>query len=201
MTRLQLQNNVCPEPQGIYEPVVCKAGHYCPPGGKEQILCPEGHYCPLGATKPLKCLPLSICPPKSGRELPLIGILLCGLLDALLIGMSLWPIVKRYLPARMIGRKLEGQNEICLESQLASSDEKRVSQPESSSIIMYDRADAGLAIGFRDVTLVHPTSGRKILDAVSGIAPQGCLLGILGHSGSGKSKYTSEDIQTSCLDE
>lgn len=66
---------------------------------------------------------------------------------------------------------------------------------------MYDRTDAGLAIGFRDVTLVHPTSGRKILDAVSGIAPQGCLLGILGHSGSGKSKYTSEVFQISCLDD
>jgi len=139
----------------------------------------------------VKCLPLSICFLGSGRELPLIGILLCGLLDALLTGVSLWPIVKRYLPARMIGRKPEGQNEICLESQLASSDKKHVSQSESDSIIMYNRADAGLAIGFRDLTFVHPTSGRKILDAVSGIAPKGRLLGILGQSGSGKSKYSS----------
>lgn len=132
----------------------------------------------------------------------MIGILLCGLLDALLIGVSLWPTVKRYLPARMIKRKLEGQNEICLESQLASSDKKHISQSEPGSIIMYNRTDAGLAIGFRDLTLIQPTSGRKILDAVSGIVPKGCLLGILGHSGSGKSKYTSGGVfQISCLDD
>jgi len=33
-------------PQGRLEPVVCKPGYYCPPGGKEQIECPKGEKLP-----------------------------------------------------------------------------------------------------------------------------------------------------------
>ena len=39
--------------QGMYEPTVCKAGWYCPPGGLQQLPCPAGHYCPLGSWSPL----------------------------------------------------------------------------------------------------------------------------------------------------
>ena len=70
---------------GPLEPIICKEGNYCPPGGKESIVCPAGHFCSKGAYKPTKCSIGSHCSPGSIRDMSFLplGMLIC--LDILLI--------------------------------------------------------------------------------------------------------------------
>ncbi|KND05205.1 uncharacterized protein SPPG_00865 [Spizellomyces punctatus DAOM BR117] len=56
---LRLQGKAC-QAQGLYEPVVCPSGYYCP-DWKTMIRCPSGYYCHSGSSAPIKCDSLSIC--------------------------------------------------------------------------------------------------------------------------------------------
>ncbi|ORY49964.1 hypothetical protein BCR33DRAFT_781479 [Rhizoclosmatium globosum] len=50
----------CWEPQGVFEPMICPSGFYCP-DYKTVTVCPPGHYCLTGQTAPTKCEFLSLC--------------------------------------------------------------------------------------------------------------------------------------------
>jgi hypothetical protein len=188
IVRLQENQNRCFQPQGLYEPIVCAPGHYCPSPGKEQILCPKGHYCPVGSASPRKCMPLTSCPAGTDRQVPFLGILCCVLLDIVLVCIWLWPRIRRDLNAnRQQSRKsiesaLETQPVPCSEAKFAESNEL-----ELGSFLLNEAWDAGLTLEFNNVTLRNPKSGGHILLAVSGKAKKGSLLGVMGPSGSGKS--------------
>ena len=51
-TALRLSGTDCP-PQGPLEPVLCRAGTYCP-DWQTQLPCPQGSYCPTGTSEPIK---------------------------------------------------------------------------------------------------------------------------------------------------
>ena len=72
-------------PMGPYEPVVCKIGNYCPPGGAQQIECPSSHFCSIGAYKPTKCSLGALCPPGSYRDRSLLPLILLIILDVILV--------------------------------------------------------------------------------------------------------------------
>eukprot|EP00158_Paraphelidium_tribonemae_P003535 Partr_v1_DN26205_c0_g1_i1_m48174 putative ABC transporter len=80
----RLAAHFCP-PQGLYEPVPCPRGFYCP-DYSTKLICPPGHFCPTGTVDPRPCFqPFSICPEGSAYQTYYGGLLLCVLIDALLI--------------------------------------------------------------------------------------------------------------------
>ena len=87
-------------PMGPYEPVICKRGNYCPPGGAHQIECPSGHFCSIGAYKPTKCSFGALCPPGSYRDRSLLPLILLIVLDTVLISAIL---VSRFFRSRSHG--------------------------------------------------------------------------------------------------
>ncbi|KAJ3109532.1 hypothetical protein HDU97_005189 [Phlyctochytrium planicorne] len=72
------------EPQGPYEPQICKKGYYCP-DYKSIFKCPENYYCPPGSIQPRACPAMSLC--SEGAVVPTFygGILICVLLDIFLV--------------------------------------------------------------------------------------------------------------------
>ena len=72
-------------PLGPYEPVVCKKGYYCPPGGLRQIECPSDNFCSIGAYKPTHCSFGSHCPPGTYRNRSVLPLILVIALDLLLV--------------------------------------------------------------------------------------------------------------------
>ena len=70
---------------GPYEPVVCKKGNYCPPGGARQIECPSYSYCSIGAYEPTQCSFGAHCPPGTYRDRSVLPLILVIALDLLLI--------------------------------------------------------------------------------------------------------------------
>lgn len=91
-------------PMGPYEPVVCKKGSYCPPGGAHQIECPSGHFCSIGAYKPTKCSFGALCPPGSYRDRSLLPLILLIVLDTFLLSAVL---VSKFLHSRSHGTSHE----------------------------------------------------------------------------------------------
>lgn len=94
VTRLQQVSKTCQVPQGIYEPIVCDPGHYCPSGGKSKIRCPSRHFCPMGSYEPIQCSYGAICPSGSQREINTMGLATMIAIDFLLLifisGPTLW---------------------------------------------------------------------------------------------------------------
>lgn len=76
-------------PQGATEPVPCAPGFYCPTP-LEQLACPAGSFCPRGSTAPRACQFLSACPEGTRVGRFWGGLLLCGVLDAVLVALYLW---------------------------------------------------------------------------------------------------------------
>ncbi|KAK0721273.1 hypothetical protein B0T21DRAFT_386200 [Apiosordaria backusii] len=70
---------------GPFEPIICQAGKYCPPGGKATFNCPAGHYCQPGAATPTPCAVGSHCPEGSSFERYLIPLGVLIALDILII--------------------------------------------------------------------------------------------------------------------
>ncbi|KAM0340456.1 hypothetical protein ACHAPQ_001151 [Fusarium lateritium] len=72
---------------GVFEPIVCQAGYYCPldQGGQKKIRCPQGSYCQPGASTPTPCLSGSRCPEGASYERYLIPVGVLIIIDFLLI--------------------------------------------------------------------------------------------------------------------
>ncbi|KAL8850319.1 MAG: hypothetical protein Q9221_004734 [Calogaya cf. arnoldii] len=84
------------EAQGFFEPVVCPAGFYCPPGSKEKIECPAGHWCSVGFRKPEKCSVGASCPAGSNRNMNYLPPALILAVDTLVILTMLAFSIRRY---------------------------------------------------------------------------------------------------------
>ncbi|RBA17277.1 hypothetical protein FPRO05_02001 [Fusarium proliferatum] len=72
---------------GVFEPIICQAGHYCPleDKGMKKIRCPAGSYCQPGASTPTPCLSGSRCPEGASFERYLIPVGVLVIIDFLLL--------------------------------------------------------------------------------------------------------------------
>lgn len=194
--RLQLHNNICPEAQGLYEPVVCPAGSYCPAGGKEQYVCPSGSFCPLGSYEPWRCDALAYCPAGSIRQFRLLGLLIAVLLDiALALYIFRAPII------RAIRKYGESRHSEVLsdQSSLESQDLKKVQDWSNEDLSAFVQSvkrcvgtsELGLSFKFQDVSLVLPDSRKVLLNDINCTIGAGQLWGIMGASGAGKSTFVN----------
>ncbi len=78
----RLASQYCPA-QGLFEPIVCPAGFYCP-NFTTMIPCPEDTYCLRGSTAPLDCPPMSVCPPQTEIRRFYGGVVVSLIFDILL---------------------------------------------------------------------------------------------------------------------
>ncbi|KAJ3095667.1 hypothetical protein HDU97_006616 [Phlyctochytrium planicorne] len=88
-------------PQGLFEPVPCLAGYYCP--DPQTILpCPEGYQCTTGTHTPVKCQFMSRCPSGTIIETHFgfffFVIVIDVLLFALIIGRRVFELKRARLP-------------------------------------------------------------------------------------------------------
>lgn len=95
----RVQGVACKERQGLFEPLICPAGKYCPvPNISVPLQCPEGYYCLAGTQSPTACSSLSICPAGSDRELYLGSLILVVIFIAVLVA-AVVSYTRRHLPA------------------------------------------------------------------------------------------------------
>ena len=107
---------------GPYEPVVCKEGNYCPPGGRQQIQCPSGHFCSVGAYQPTKCSFGALCPPGSYRNGSLLPPILLIVLDFLLISAMFFSNHCQNRTPRTHGKRANHLRRVLTFSRLGGSD-------------------------------------------------------------------------------
>lgn len=204
ITRLQTLHNSCSMPQGIYEPVACAPGFFCPARGSKQLPCPSHHYCPLGSFRPWPCSSISVCPSGSSRQLPLIGVFLLVIVDLiLLIGTvrsrskrqwSSWS-KRQYMPFVRYRKKRHQMSSTVARQELEPlpevTDEKflHLQQFVKSLQSCLGLNDVGLEIDFHDLGFQIGDEKKTILNGVSGNVKPGSLLGIMGPSGAGKCSY------------
>ncbi|KAJ3069574.1 hypothetical protein HDU98_007366 [Podochytrium sp. JEL0797] len=70
--------------QGLYEPIICKPGHFCPDHAT-MLKCPEGFYCPTGTVVPRKCTLMASCPKASIYQTVYLFLVIVAVLDAALV--------------------------------------------------------------------------------------------------------------------
>ncbi|KAJ3135653.1 hypothetical protein HDU90_003728 [Geranomyces variabilis] len=102
---LRLLGGMCAEPMGLYEPIVCPKGSYCPTFNTIYP-CPEAHFCPIGTIEPLPCEPMASCPPGSKTQVYYGGLLLAFLIDLCILSI----VVSRAVLARVRARRVHNTN-------------------------------------------------------------------------------------------
>ncbi|KAJ3149950.1 hypothetical protein HDU89_003406 [Geranomyces variabilis] len=102
---LRLLGGMCAEPMGLYEPIVCPKGSYCPTFNTIYP-CPESHFCPIGTIEPLPCEPMASCPPGSKTQVYYGGLLLAFLIDLCILSI----VVSRAVLARVRARRVHNTN-------------------------------------------------------------------------------------------
>lgn len=195
------------ESQGVLEPVICKAGHYCPPGGKEQIPCVKGTFCPVGSYQPWPCSFGAICKAGSQRQIVTIPF---GVMIAFDIILGLVVAMGFFISAR---RKRRRQNFAVAISQRdldaddielipkggrpatpALSDNDELDSNPDFKVFMHYVArliktkEVGLSFDFDNLEF-EPQKGKKILQGVSGSIKSGSMWAVMGGSGAGKSTF------------
>ncbi|KAJ3065371.1 hypothetical protein HDU99_004182, partial [Rhizoclosmatium hyalinum] len=75
----------CMYPQGVFEPMICPPGFYCP-DYKTVIPCPEGSYCLSGQTAPTTCEFLSACKIGTVVQAHYGLLVIVFIIDAVLLG-------------------------------------------------------------------------------------------------------------------
>ncbi|KAJ3158449.1 hypothetical protein HDU86_002918 [Geranomyces michiganensis] len=96
---IRLMGATCKEPMGLYEPIVCPKGYYCPTFDTIYP-CPESHFCPIGTVTPRTCETMSSCPPESKTQIYYGGLLLAFLIDLLILSVVVTRIVLSRARAR-----------------------------------------------------------------------------------------------------
>jgi hypothetical protein len=93
-----------PYPQGMFEPLLCQKGTYCPPPYNKSFECPEKHYCPYGSYKPIKCLIGSSCPKGSDREMWFGPLVILLIIDVILISVATFFKIKQVTKRRALSK-------------------------------------------------------------------------------------------------
>ncbi|KAL5451596.1 hypothetical protein PMIN07_005463 [Paraphaeosphaeria minitans] len=178
--RLQMAENTCDQPQGLYEPIVCTKGYYCPRPGDQRYLCPDKHYCPLGTESPVKCGPLSVCPSGSSREFHLDGFVVAMILDIVLL-------IIVFVPLRLGVSNLDFKK---YRKDSQSSSEEVLEVAERPTLLSipgeHETNYPSISITYEEITFELSELNRPVVSSVSGSIQRGILCGILGPSGAGK---------------
>lgn len=194
--RLQLLYNICNESQGLYEPIICRPGYYCPSPGKEELICPSGNYCPLGSHEPWPCDALAYCPEGSSRQHTMLGLVLLVFFDLVLLTIILWtPCVRIY--HKLFGiRRHDGVRDPWDSELQELKSSPRSGNSELAEFVESVRRyvgvnELGLSFEFRDVSLRLPKTGKPLLMDINCSIEAGQLWGVMGASGAGKSTFVN----------
>ncbi|KAI6245928.1 Broad substrate specificity ATP-binding cassette transporter ABCG2 [Erysiphe necator] len=207
--RLQNVDNICLEPQGLYEPVICAPGYYCSLGGKSVTECPKDHFCPLGSFEPIPCGRYSICPKGAKKELVMDGFIVAITIDLFIIVLLCKPLlasiqkswgfisqVVRSLMMRLevISEKSRFDTEEAREPQLSFTADEYTNNKDSVSLFVASiknfvgMNDVGISIGFRDISYTLE-SGKTIVAPQTGHIEKGSIWAVMGASGAGKTSF------------
>ncbi|KAI9335103.1 P-loop containing nucleoside triphosphate hydrolase protein [Obelidium mucronatum] len=198
----------CKYPQGIFEPMACPHGFYCP-DHKTVLLCPEGHYCVTGQFEPTPCEFLSICNVGSIVQRHYGVLLLVGIVDVLLL--LVYAILRfremklansQHLPSP--DAKTIDKDFIVADGAQVGTELVGVVAGQSGGDVEIKNNISALTAGFhkgldgRDdlqmnyefdgLSLTLP-DGKTILQGVSGSINAGRMTAIMGPSGAGKTTF------------
>lgn len=130
---------------------------------------------------------MSICAAGSSYQVPLLGIFLCLLIDAFIIGLfialraqSLLGLLTRYLHLKQVGQKDADADLLRLQQSQAFRFQDFLNEDKIS--------DVSLNLSFTNIFLRSKHPKRTILSRLQGTIHSGSVLGIIGASGSGKCK-------------
>ncbi|KAB8293844.1 hypothetical protein EYC80_009325 [Monilinia laxa] len=105
----RLAGTTCIPTMGTFEPSICRAGNYCPPGGKEQKTCPKGFYCPEGSYEATKCAIESGCEEGSVRDMNVGPLVALAIVDVSLVLAMIGIRLKRKFSNRVRDEKRTNQ--------------------------------------------------------------------------------------------
>ncbi|EGY20077.1 uncharacterized protein VDAG_02093 [Verticillium dahliae VdLs.17] len=80
---------------GVFEPIICQGGYYCPPAQRTTIKCPSGSYCQPGAPSPTPCSTGSYCPKGATSEAVVIPVGIVVIVDLFIGAMLLWVVLRQ----------------------------------------------------------------------------------------------------------
>jgi hypothetical protein len=192
----RLKGSVC-DSQGLYNPVFCSAGSYCPQSAPHLTLpCPAGYRCPAGTSSPYPCSGVSYCPQGSSRELYTGSILITGLFDLLLLLLViLWKNYERRRAAAVkqiwAAETPKNGREVVFSSAKGAESAQKSGLLSATALEELCRGfererEAGrsplLDFQFNNLGLQLP-GGKKILQGVTGRIESGKVTAIMGPSG------------------
>jgi len=194
-TITRLESNLC-EAQGIYEPIVCPAGYYCP-DFRTKTICPEGHFCPIGTVEPYVCQDVSYCPEGSSQRRYWGALIIIGVVD-----FAIGSVMFGYLFSRQ--KKAQKHNKRFKMSEPSAGGDHgntegldTVVQMKPAVAVLVDGfarsrgTSPPLDIHFNDLRLVLPKKNKTLLSGVTGSMKAGNMTAIMGPSGAGKTTFIS----------
>ncbi|POS87517.1 hypothetical protein EPUL_001409 [Erysiphe pulchra] len=207
--RLQSIENICLEPQGRYEPIICAPGYYCSPGGKSITQCPAGHFCPLGSFEPIRCGRTSICPKGAKKELVMDGLIVSLTIDIIILILlskplqiwlqKFWSYIREVIRSsmmnlNMISEKSSSDVEEVCESQKSFVDDDYKSNKDDLLLFVdsikkfMGMNEVGISIGFKDISYTLK-DGKTIVAPQTGHIEKGSVWAVMGASGAGKTSF------------
>ncbi|KAJ3286083.1 hypothetical protein HDU79_006766, partial [Rhizoclosmatium sp. JEL0117] len=173
----------CWEPQGVFEPMICPSGFYCP-DYKTVTVCPPGHYCLTGQTAPTPCEFLSLCSAGTIIQQHYGFTIIVAIIDIILV------VIYRVLRQREKQRIMKVEEDQENKKALAPEDIQRNISALTAGFHkgLDGRADLQMNYEFHDLSLTLPDR-KTILQGVSGSINAGKMTAIMGPSGAGKTTF------------
>jgi len=158
----RLGGDDCGVKQGVFEPLSCPAGSYCPPGGKQLLTCPQGYFCPPGTVDPMPCAAGANCPAGSTYQMSWLPLIALIVLDVVLIAAQ---IVARFVANRTTHR---GSPKSGMVEYLRRASEVRLRSRTNSAVSIEEDTEVAVALESRIQTVKRQRS--MLLDPDSGWA-------------------------------
>ncbi|KAI9335097.1 hypothetical protein BDR26DRAFT_805095 [Obelidium mucronatum] len=191
----------CKYPQGVFEPMVCPQGFYCP-NYKTVVPCPQGHYCLSGQTTPTPCEFLSVCNVGTVIQQHYGLLLLVAMGDVFLFVVYILLRLREHRLTRtgtftFIPRSSKLKDDDS-KKPMARGSKKDLDATEIDANIVAltagfhkgldDHDDLKMNYEFDGLSLTLP-DGKMVLQGVSGSIHAGRMTAIMGPSGAGKTTF------------
>ncbi|KAI9347665.1 P-loop containing nucleoside triphosphate hydrolase protein [Obelidium mucronatum] len=192
-------------PQGLFEPILCWPGFYCPDPHTIHP-CPEGHFCVSGASEPQRCRHFGHCPIGSITEQNSSYIFLSVLIDLALVVVLLVRTRRDIRKSRnsffpQIFRNVQPKDiSPPIQQRVLNTDTLRTMSSTTTTNASDDDCTAALVTAFEtsfgghsiDITckeLSFSMGSNVLLDNVSCHFQAGRMVAIIGPSGAGKTTF------------